>query len=258
MSQYFATVIWSIILSTAYFLVAHGSRDPRPQLALEQIAEQLRLRLSTVHFTLIGTGVLECAPLSLTQQLQQFADLIRPQGMTRIKILPLFLLPGVHVKEDIPVEVAMAQQILGSEMTLEVLPYMGSQVDKIATVLADQMKLFTVETWIVMAHGSSRQGGNQPIKFLADKLAIIPAYWSVSPNLSEQIQALIQQGYSKIGVLPYFLFTGGITDAIAQSIQNLSQQFIDTELYLAKPLDQTTALIDLAQVLLFNEMEGKE
>ena len=98
-------------MSTAYFLVAHGSRDPRPQIALEQLAEQLRLRLSPTLSPLIETGILECAALSLSQQLQQFANTISPRRITQIKILPLFLLPGVHVKEDIPVEVAIAQHI---------------------------------------------------------------------------------------------------------------------------------------------------
>ena len=236
-------------MSTAYFLVAHGSRDPRPQLALEQVAEQLRLISSEANSPLIGTGILECAPLSLSQQLQQFANQVRPQGITQIQILPLFLLPGVHVKEDIPVEMAIAQQILGSEITIQVLPYLGSQLDQMAAILTTQMTLFAAETWILMAHGSRRSGGNRPIERLAQKLGATPAYWSVSPSLSEQIEALIQQGYSAIGILPYFLFTGGIIDAISQSIEQLSQQLINVKLCLAHPLDQTTALTDLTQFL---------
>ncbi len=237
-------------MSTAYFLVAHGSRDPRPQLALEQLAEQLRLTLPQANSLVIATGILECAPLSLSQQLQQFAYSIRPQGITQIKILPLFLLPGVHVKEDIPVEVAIAHQILGAEITLQVLPYIGSQVEKMAAVLSTQMRLLSISHWILMAHGSRRHGGNRPIEILAEKLGVMPAYWSVSPSLSEQIKVLVQQGYSQIGVLPYFLFTGGITDAITQSISDLYKQFVNVKLCLAKPLDQTTALIDLTQTLL--------
>ncbi|MGB3401067.1 MAG: sirohydrochlorin chelatase [Microcoleaceae cyanobacterium] len=243
-------------MSTAYFLVAHGSRDPRPQLALEQLAEQLRLTLPEANSIVIGTGILECAALSLSQQIQQFADTIRPKRISQIKILPLFLLPGVHVKEDIPVEVAIAQQILGEEVTLEVLPYIGSYIENMIQVLANQKTLLTVDAWILMAHGSRRKGGNYPIELLAEKLGMIPAYWSVAPDLSTQINLLIQQGYSKIGVLPYFLFTGGITDAIAQLLQDLSQQFIEIELVLATPLDQTTALRDLTQGLLLNEIEN--
>lgn len=243
-------------MSTAYFLVAHGSHDPRPQIALEQLAEQLRLRLSPTLSPLIETGILECAALSLSQQLQQFANTIIPQGITIIKILPLFLLPGVHVKEDIPVEVAIAQQILGEEIRLDVLPYIGSYIENMVENLTNQMREFAVDSWIILAHGSRRQGGNYSIELLSEKLGMLPAYWSVSPNLSTQITQLIQQGYSKIGILPYFLFTGKITDAISQLIQDLSQQFSSIELVLATPLDQTTALRDLTQVLLFNSREN--
>jgi sirohydrochlorin ferrochelatase len=171
--------------------------------------------------------------------------------MTQIQILPLFLLPGVHVKEDIPVEVAIAQQILGSDITLNVLPYLGYHVEKIAALLTQQMQLLSPDTWILMAHGSRRQGGNRPIEILAQQLGITPAYWSVSPHLSEQINTLIQQGSTHIGVLPYFLFTGGITDAITQLLQDYSQQFTDVKFSLAQPLDQTSVLTELAQMALF-------
>jgi sirohydrochlorin cobaltochelatase len=238
-------------MTKAYFLVAHGSRDPRPQLALEQIAEQLRILPSHTISPVIGTGILECSPLSLSQQLQQFAYQIRPYEITQIQILPLFLLPGVHVKEDIPVEVAIAQQILGSEITLNVLPYLGYHVEKIAALLSQQMQMFSPDTWILMAHGSRRQGGNRPIEILAQQLGSTPAYWSVSPHLSEQINTLIQQGYTQIGVLPYFLFTGGITDAITQLLQDYSQQFTDVKFDLAQPLAQTPAFIELIQIMLF-------
>jgi sirohydrochlorin ferrochelatase len=238
-------------MTKAYFLVAHGSRDPRPQLALKQIAEQLRILPFDTASPVIGTGILECSPLSLSQQLQQFAHQIRPYEITQIQILPLFLLPGVHVKEDIPVEVAIAQQILGSDITLQVLPYLGSHVEKMATVLTQQMQLLSPDTWILIAHGSRRQGGNRPIETLAQQLGATPAYWSVSPHLSEQIEVLIQQGSTHIGVLPYFLFTGGITDAITQLLQDCSQQFPHVKFNLAQPLDQTLALTELAQILLF-------
>ncbi len=236
-------------MSTAYFLVAHGSRDPRPQLALEQVAQQLR-STSSINPSLIGTGSLECAPLSLSQQLQQFAAQVSLRGIQEIQILPLFLLPGVHVKEDIPVEVAMAQQILGVEITLQVLPYLGSQVNQITTLLTTQMQSFAAETWILIAHGSRRYRGNQPIEQLAKNIGATPAYWSIPPHLSEQVEALIQQGYTQIGILPYFLFMGGITDAIVQSFQQLTQQFNPVKFYLIHPFAQTITLTHLVQTLI--------
>ena len=237
-------------MSIAYFLVAHGSRDPRPQWALEQIAVQLRLRLSRTHPALIGTGVLECSPLSLSQQLQQFATQVRFAGVREIQILPLFLLPGVHVKDDIPVEVATAQQIVGSDMTLQVLPFLGSHIESMAKILTAQMQRHEVETWILIAHGSRRLGGNQPIEKLAEILKVTPAYWSVSPSLSAQTETLIQRHSTQIGILPYFLFSGGITDAIAASLQHLKQQFSSVQFKFSPTLDQTPTFVNFIQTLL--------
>jgi hypothetical protein len=43
-------------------------------------------------------------------------------------------------------------------------------------------------------------------------------------------------GCRKIGILPYFLFPGGITDAIAQSIINWQGKFAGVEFILGEPI----------------------
>jgi sirohydrochlorin ferrochelatase len=45
--------------------------------------------------------------------------------------------------------------------------------------------------------------------------------------------------------LPYFLFAGGITDAIAQSVSGLQAQFPRLQLKLAEPIGASAQLADL-------------
>jgi len=52
--------------------------------------------------------------------------------------VPLFLLPGVHVIEDIPTEVAIAQQALGQEVKIDLRPYLGTHPG-LSCLLANQM-----------------------------------------------------------------------------------------------------------------------
>ncbi|MGF1492922.1 MAG: sirohydrochlorin chelatase [Microcoleaceae cyanobacterium] len=253
-------------LKSTYFLLSHGSRDPQPQIALEQLAQQLRQRYPQ-RFPLVsddltrpqaqqsslgqfGTGVLEFGELSLHQQLQNFGQYTRGLGLNCVKILPLFLFAGMHVREDIPIEVSLAQQVLGSKVDLQVLPFLGSQTPQIVEVLKQQIHRTDLEIWILMGHGSRRTGGNQPMEHLAKQLASVPAYWSTSPSLEDQVQALAQQGYRRIGILPYFIFAGGITEAIAQSVNQLCQRFPQTELHLKTSLDQSGALFRLVEIML--------
>jgi sirohydrochlorin cobaltochelatase len=239
-------------LQSAYLLITHGSRDPRPQHALEQLAalvtQDLSLRFPSPKLApLVGTAVLELAALTLHEQIQQFAETAIAVGYPKITLLPLFLLPGVHVMEDIPAEVAIAQakiQAQIQEISLELAPHLGSYPE-LAAVLSQSASQLIASDRILMAHGSRRSGANQPIEAIAAALQALPAYWSVSPGLPEQISQLVAQGCTRIAILPYFLFAGGITDAIAQQVSQLAQQFPQTRLELGNPIGTTPALAQL-------------
>ncbi|MBD3884134.1 sirohydrochlorin chelatase [Phormidium tenue FACHB-886] len=247
-------------LQSAYLLVTHGSRDPRPQQMLEQLAALVQQELARLpslaaarptlpnaaslehSAPLVGTAVLELASLPLHEQIQQFAIAAIAAGYSQVKILPLFLLPGVHVMEDIPAEVAIAQRHLeGSTepLSLTLAPHLGSF--PLTSVLYET----PIANRILIAHGSRRTGANQPIEAVANALEALPAYWSVSPSLEEQVTKLVEQGCLEIAIVPYFLFAGSITDAIAQQVSQLTQQFPYTRLELGEPIGATPALAKL-------------
>lgn len=237
--------------SCAYLLVIHGSRDPRPQQAIEILVQQLseQLERDATPLNYMGWAALELQPQPLHQQICQFATEALTRQIDRLHIIPLFLLPGVHVKEDIPAEVERARQKIRTELDIVICPYLGSYpsiAQRLTHVLNQKSE---IEAWVLLAHGSRHPGGNQPIQDITLQLhqqshkPVLPAYWSVLPHLETQIQALVNSGYDRIGILPYFLFAGGITDAIAQSVNQLSSQFPQTEFYLAEPMGVSPNLI---------------
>lgn len=194
--------------------------------------------------TLVGTGLLELHPLPLHEQIQEFAQRCLAAGISCIQVLPVFLLPGVHVMEDIPAEVAKAQQALGSQVRLELKPYLGKHPG-LAGLLSAQQANLAADAWILLSHGSRRAGANQPIEEMATKLGALPAYWSIRSSLEKQVEVLVNAGSQKIGILPYFLFTGAITDTIAQFVAELSLRFPAVKLQLAEPLGAGTELARL-------------
>ncbi len=234
--------------SSACLLVSHGSRDPRPQAAIAQLAQQVQQKMSASdsQSSLVGAAVLECAPLPLHEQIQQFSQTAIVQGICHIQLVPLFLIPGVHVMEDIPEQVTIAQQALGETVTIALSPHIGTH-PSLEKLLANRLAQLSADAYILMSHGSRRSGGNQPVEALASKIGAVSAYWSVAPKLEARLQELAQSGCQKIAILPYFLFTGGITDAIAQTVAQLSHQFPDLELDLKNPLEDDD---DLAQLVL--------
>ncbi len=229
-----------------YLLVSHGSRDARPQIAIEKIAEILTDRLA-ISQKCVGTATLELGLTSLADQICQFAT--SHPIYNQIQILPLFLLPGVHVKEDIPAEIENARSTLGKNININLLPYIGTHA-RLVNLLANQKKSISATAWVLMSHGSSRPGANQPVEEIAGQLGMVTAYWSVQPNLETQIRVLVNLGYRQIGILPYFLFVGGIIDAIEQKIYQLSQEFPSVEFKFLSPIGPSMELVDLILDLL--------
>ncbi len=253
--------------NTAYLLVYHGSRDPRPHQEVSWLAQQVRQKLevggvastkreSAAVLTqppqpLVYTAALELAELSLEDAIAQIGSQIIAKGITCLKVMPLFLLPGVHVREDIPSAIAQASQQLSPQLQIQLTSYLGESclmAQQLTNSTVDPVRLKT--TWpqsatIIVSHGSRRKGGNRPILQLANQLGATTAYWSVSPTLHEQIATLVEQGKQAIYILPYFLFPGGITDAIAQEVEWLKQQFPSVQLEVGPPLSRCISLTEV-------------
>jgi sirohydrochlorin cobaltochelatase len=232
-------------LSDAYLLVSHGSRDPRPQIAVAQLAQQLRewlAEFSTVQsLTLVSTAQLELADKPLHLQISNFARKCLDLGGTRLVILPLFLIPGVHVMDDIPAEVAIAAREIGDLIELKVAPFLGSNPD-FANLFAQNRSSLPRPT-IILSHGSRRLGGNEIVEQLANNLDLKAAYWSVNPSLLDRLGELVAIGATEIGILPYFLFVGGITDAIESLVTQLRQQYPQVQLRLGEPIGNSPELV---------------
>jgi len=226
--------------AVALFFVTHGSSDRRSWTTLQNLVD-VALHLSpslniysNVHASLISGGCLEGLELSLAEQLEQFAAEVLPYGCKEIVILPLFLLAGVHVSEDIPHEVVIAQSKL-PQFKLRVVPYLGTH-PHIPNLLNQHFANYTnaassePQGRILIAHGSRRTGANQAIEDLAQQSQAIAAYWGVEPKIETQIENLIAQNIYKISVLPYFLTAGGITEAIANKLTLYSDRASITQL----------------------------
>lgn len=246
-------------MPSAYFLVSHGSSDPRPQEALAQLAELLSDRLYPLtnnsnngkQSSLVGWGTLELAPTPLHQQLLEFGHSLQTLPVSEIQVIPLFLLQGVHVAEDIPAEIGIVSQNLSyPPISINLRPYIGSHPG-IGDLLGAKIATRPGYSWVIMSHGSRRLGSNEPVEKIADYLEgqyqtpVCAAYWSVSPSLESQISALVRGGHRQIGIVPYFLFKGGITEAIALSVEQFAREYPGVNFYLTEPLGATVELVEL-------------
>ncbi len=230
-------------LSIAYLLVFHGSRYAVSAIAASRLAKLLTEKLPN---PLVSIAALELAALPLHQTIVDFAQVAIADGYQTIRIVPLFLSQGVHVREDIPNEIAQAQTKLGITIDLELVSYLGSYPE-MAALLAQQSAHITSPTAqrILLAHGSRLAGGNSPYESLAGKLDAVNAYWSVPPDLTNVVRSLVSEDTDIIEIILYFLFPGKITQAIADRVGQLQAEFPQIDLILTQPLAETPELADI-------------
>ncbi len=200
--------------------------------------------VSSAWYPLVGTAALELAYAPLHEQIRQFASVALSSGCNQLELLPLFLLPGVHVMEDIPREVALALASLGQAIVINQRPHLGAHPG-LGRMLASQLATVEADAKILLSHGTRRAGGNEPVEAVAEQLGAVAAYWSVKPTLEEQLLALADAGHKQIAILPYFLFSGGITDALRQSVSSLQERFSKVQLSLCNPIGVSSQLADL-------------
>ena len=102
---------------TALVLFAHGSRDPEWVRPFEVLRESVRLQAPD---TAIELAYLEATAPDLNLCVRTLAA----GGVTAIKVLPLFLALGKHLRTDIP-ELAARIKLDYPALTIEFLPALG-------------------------------------------------------------------------------------------------------------------------------------
>ena len=204
--------------------------------------------------TLVESVALELGALPLHQNILRLAQKATAMGQKNLVIIPLFLSLGVHVKQDIPSEIALAQKQLPQQITIHLSPPLGTY-SGLESLLIDQFNQleqfnqFSPSERILLAHGSRLATANRKTEYLARQCAAQVAYWSTAPHLETVVQQQMENNPKKIAIIPYFLFPGRITDAIAQQVAQLQPQFPSTDLILGQPLGATETL---AQLILDN------
>jgi sirohydrochlorin ferrochelatase len=87
----------------AALIVAHGSRRAQAGDVLETMAAHVRQRLDT---TRVDIAYLENGEPDVASAIENCFF----EGVRRLVVIPLFLLPGVHVKVDLPRVIEAARQ----------------------------------------------------------------------------------------------------------------------------------------------------
>jgi sirohydrochlorin ferrochelatase len=251
---------------SAYFFVYHGSRDQRSSISANVLAQNILNALGRASVassdqgsrgeaddvsspTLFQVGALELASSPLHQQIADFGWRVARRGVSSIVVMPLFLLAGTHVCDDIPEEVAIAQSLLGSAVDLHRHPHLGAHpriVQWLGQQVTDAHTGYHRALRIFVSHGSKKTIGHQPTEAIAEALGARSAYWSLAPSLDQclahEISTTTDRTITAVRIIPYFLFSGKITDAIAQTVQDYRRQFPMIHFRVTPPIGEQASM----------------
>ncbi len=240
-----------MINSSAYLLVVHGSRNVNYGKQLQQLAHQIQLRLEAQNKSVfLSSAYLELTNKPLAENIISFAQQSASLGYQSVKILPLFLLSGTHVINDIPEQIALAS--IDSPLPLQLMPHIGTS-DNLIALLRSQFSQTKAHQRILLAHGTSIKQANQELEKITIDLQAKVAYWSIEPNFIDVVEEMTSTKSEQevVAVLPYFLFTGKITETIVSQINNLPSN-ISKQITLLPTLAQTEDLVDVISDLLLS------
>ena len=107
--------------TTGVILFAHGSRDPLWRLPIDAVAQRMCAQQPTLPVAV--------AFLELTEpDLPSTVEALMKQDVTHVRIVPMFLGVGKHVREDLPV-MLQALRDAHPDVAFEPLPAVGEHPD---------------------------------------------------------------------------------------------------------------------------------
>jgi sirohydrochlorin cobaltochelatase len=219
-----------LMISSAYLLVVHGSRDAYYAIALADLAARCRQQL--IPGALLGVACLELAEVDLPTQIQRFAAEALAANLSEIKVLPLFLAPGIHSTEDIPQAIEIARLTLPTTCQLTLLNAIGHDMLEVLQAIRPQLPPAS----ILLVHGSRNPGAF--LSDLARALELELIAWAIPTPGAQRFTDWVATYPSgqPVGILLYFLFPGKITTTITESINELRSRFPAVEWQLTDPL----------------------
>lgn len=233
--------------ATGVLLCGHGSREDEARAEFERFVAAADRALKARESSASVTGAyLEFAHPTIGEGLEAMAA----AGMSRIAVQPLMLFAAGHVKNDIPWEVntfAAAHPGLaiecGRELSLDA-KLLAAAADRVREVEALSTRAIrrSETLLLVIGRGTSDPDANGNIAKLARMLweglgmarAEIAFSGIAKPTIAEGLAHAARQGYPRVVVFPYFLFTGVLVKRIYRLTEEAARAHPNVE-FLAAP-----------------------
>jgi sirohydrochlorin ferrochelatase len=259
-------------LSSALFLIGHGTRSKRGVSQLRELAERIAAERPDVP---VGLGIIEHAEPSLDDGLDELvrSDPDIAHGRRKVVAVPLVLLGAGHMKDDGPLALARARKLYpdldaayasalgvhpkvlaaaetrileaggaGADAVVLVArgstdPDANSDLYKVARLLADGRGIAAGLFGAFDATGTEGTPGSTHTRNPGQLGLVEPAFVSLAaPGVIDALARCRLLGARRISVVPYFLFHGVLIDRINEQVSEFVERHLDVEVQLGREL----------------------
>lgn len=218
--------------------IGHGSRSNEGNKQFISFIEEV---MAKTPMDVTAYGFLENAKPSVMEAVERCIW----RGASEITVIPVLLLPGIHVNVDLP---EILETVKQKHLDVDVLYGEPIGINSIMVEIIEErlrQKGFTgslEEGILLVGHGSrdplaAAEFEKLPVK-LQDKTAsaIHTAYITTPPFYEEQVPELLDSSLRTIYLLPYLLFTGGFAAKMEERAKELSGLSSRQEVVVCEPV----------------------
>ncbi len=243
-------------------IAGHGSRDPDGISEFETMIQILKQRCPERKMT---HGFLEFSRPTIDEAIRANIQL----GSQRIVMVPGVLLAATHAKNDMPSELLAMQREFpnidlhyGAALELHPALLIACQERIIeAEAQTKTMKRRSEACLVVVGRGTTDSDANSQVSKLARMLeegmgfgcSFVCYSGTAKPGIADGLKLAAKLGFSRLVVIPFFLFTGVLIKRIYASVDDLQRSFPNLEVLKCHYLGTHPAVAD---VLLERAAEG--
>ena len=231
----------------ALLIVGHGTKSAEGCAEFATLVDRVQLR---VPYADVAGGFLELAPPPIQESVARLVG----AGHRRIDVVPLVLVAAGHSKGDIPAALAR-EQLRHPGLAFRYGRPLGPHPDLLAEAERRLEALVPRELWpttavVLVGRGATDPDANAEVAKTARLLlegrgigTVETAFISLAePSVPVGLDRAKRLGYSRVVVLPWFLFAGVLPDRITKQTAEWAQAHPEVEVLSAELIGPGEAL----------------
>lgn len=213
----------------ALLVIGHGTKSETGCAQFAELVERVQAR--TTYADVAG-GFLELAPPPIQDAVRRLVE----AGHRSIDVVPLVLVAAGHSKGDIPAALAR-ERLRHPGLEFRYGRPLGPHPDLLAVAEARLAAVVPREQWaetavVLVGRGATDPDANAEVAKTARLLqegrgigTVETAFISLAtPSVPQGLERAVQLGFSRVVVLPWFLFAGVLPDRITAQARSWAEQ----------------------------------